>query len=293
MNADREFTKLWNHATVDPQNLIIEVGRISQMDRVQRAKMYELFNRVGVVIMQHAPVSEDDPVEELIDLGKMYGKSVAHDRADARGLVVVAEIPGKGASIAPTLMHTAGTFTPWKDVPKTVLLQCVKQSPVGGQSMIASGALAYQYLREKEPEALKLLSNPEVFSLKRADPGKGQPGNTGAVRKAVFDHDQLGDGRIWLSFRFDGEVKLDLFPDEAHEAYDKLFCFMNRSENQIDFKLQPNQIMICDNTAVGHARTAYQVGSGRKLNRLQLHGGIGDCIFGFPVPEAFSKLRAA
>jgi alpha-ketoglutarate-dependent taurine dioxygenase len=293
MNADGGFTKLWDHATLDPQNLIIEVGHTGKMDALQRAEMYELFNRFGIVIIQHAPVKSDDPAEELIDLGKMYGKPVAHERADARGVVVVAEVPGKGATIGPTLMHTAGTFTAWANVPKTVILQCVTQSPVGGQSMIASGALAYQYLREKEPEALRLLSDPRVFSLRRADPGEGQPAGKGAVRKAVFNHDQLGDGRIWLSFRFDGEVSLDLFPDEAHEAYDKLFCFLNRSENQIDFKLQPNQVLICDNTAVGHARTAYQVGSGRKLNRLQLYAGVGDCVFGFPAPKALRKLQAA
>jgi alpha-ketoglutarate-dependent taurine dioxygenase len=83
---------------------------------------------------------------------------------------------------------------------------------------------------------------------------------------------QLGNGNVWLTYRFDGEVKLDLAPDEAHEAFDLLVNFFNRSENQIDFKLQPNQIMICDNTSVVHCRTAYQAGSGRKLNRLQVDG---------------------
>jgi gamma-butyrobetaine dioxygenase len=284
-----KFSKLWDYKSLDPDNLIVEVGRVNDMTQAQTAKMYEIVNRYGVGIVQHAPRPEET-VEELVDLGRLFGNSVVHDRADARGLVVVAELSGYGefvgASSGPHLMHTGGTFMPWKDVPRIVLLQCEKQSRVGGRSMLASGAAAFRYLKQHDPEALKLLMDPQVFSVKRSARGVGQFGGTGGTGKAVFDKQQLGNGNIWLTFRFDGEVKLDLQPDAAHEAYDKLLNFFNRSENQIDFRLQPNQIMICDNTSVVHARTAFQAGSGRKLNRLQLDGtGIKELHWGFPEPS--------
>jgi len=279
--------KLWDARTLKPESLVVEVGRIGDMTERQTAKMYELFNRYGICIVQHAPSPE--PVEELVELGKLYGNSVVHDRADARGLVVVAELQGYGefvgASSGPHLMHTGGTFMEWKDVPKVVLLQCETQSRIGGQSMISSGAAAFRYLKHNDPKALELLMDPQVFSIRRSAHGKGQFGGTGVKGKAVFDTQRLGDGRTWLTFRFDGEVKLDIQPDAAVDAFDKLLNFFNRSENQIDFKLKPNQIMVCDNTSVVHARTAYQSGSGRKLNRLQLDGTRKELVFGFPQPS--------
>jgi len=286
-SGDAQFSKLWDARTLDPQKLIVEVGRINDMNERQALKMYEVFNTYGVAIVQHAPAPE--PVEELVSLGTYFGKTVTHDRADPRGLVVVAELQGYGefvgASSGPHLMHTGGTFMPWKDVPKVVLLQCEKQSRIGGRSMIAPGAGAFRYLKEKHPEALAMLQDPQVFSIRRSAHGKGQFGGTGVQGKAVFDMERLGDGRVWLTFRFDGEVKLDIQPDAAMEAFDLLLDFFNRSENQIDFKLQPNQIMVCDNTSVVHARTAYQSGSGRKLNRLQLDGDHEGLVFGFPTPS--------
>lgn len=283
------FDKMWDHSTLDPETLIVQVGRVQDMSRSQIAKLYDTVNRYGVAIVQHAPRT-DETVEELFDLGRLFGNSVVHDRADARGLVVVAELSGYGefvgASSGPHLMHTGGTFMPWKDVPRIVLLQCEKQARVGGRSMLSSGAAAFRYLQKNEPEALKLLMDPQVFSVRRSARGVGQFGDTGVSGKAVFDTQQLGNGNIWLTFRFDGEIKLVLQPDVAHEAYDKLLNFFNRSENQIDFKLQPNQIMVCDNTSVVHARTAFQAGSGRKLNRLQLDAvGIKELQWGFPRPN--------
>jgi gamma-butyrobetaine dioxygenase len=285
----KKYNKLWDYKSLDPENLIVEVGRVNDMTQAQTAKMYDIVNRYGVGIVQHAP-RQDETVEELVDLGRLFGQTVVHDRADARGLVVVAELSGYGefvgASSGPHLMHTGGTFMPWKDVPRIVLLQCEKQSRVGGRSMLSSGAAAFQYFKHHDPEALKLLMDPQVFSIKRSARGVGQFGGTGVTGKAVFDKQQLGNGDIWLTFRFDGEIKLELQPDAAHEAYDKLLNFFNRSENQIDFRLQPNQIMICDNTSVVHARTAFQAGSGRKLNRLQLDGtGIKELNWGFPEPS--------
>lgn len=288
-SVDAQFSKLWDARTLDPKDTLIEVGRVNDMNERQVLKMYEIFNKYGVAILQHAPVESGEPVEELFALGKYFGKTVVHDRADPRGLVVVAELQGYGefvgASSGPHLMHTGGTFMPWKDVPKVVLLQCEKQARIGGRSMISPGAAAFKYLREKHPEALKMLQDPQVFSIRRSAHGKGQFGATGVQGKAVFDMERLGGGRVCLTFRFDGEVKLEIRPDEAHEAFDLLLDFFNRSENQIDFKLQPNQIMICDNTTVVHARTAYQSGSGRKLNRLQLDGDHEGLVFGFPVPS--------
>jgi alpha-ketoglutarate-dependent taurine dioxygenase len=283
-----QYKKLWDHKSISPEILIVEVGRVNDMKAAQIAKLYEIVNTYGVAILQHAP-RPGETVEELVDLGRLFGNTVIHDRADERGLVVVAELSGYGefvgASSGPHLMHTGGTFMPWNDVPRIVLLQCEHQSRIGGRSMLASGAAAFRYFKQHEPEALKLLMDPQVFSIKRSARGAGQFGGTGVSGKAVFDTQQLGNGNIWLTFRFDGEVKLEIQPDAAHEAYDKLLNYFNRSEHQVDFRLQPNQILVCDNTSVVHARTAFQAGSGRKLNRLQLDGvGIKELHWGFPQP---------
>ena len=283
--ADRPYStsKHWNASTLRLEDVLLKVGRVGDMNAAQVQHMYDLINRYGLAVLQHRPV--DEPVEELHTLGTLFGRPVVHDRADERGLVVVAELSGYeefvGASAGPHLMHTGGTFMPWADVPKIVLLQCEVQARVGGRSMVAAGAAAFRHLREHHPDALELLTDPNVFAVRRSASGTGKHGGTGGVRKAVFDTERLGERRVWLTFRFDGQIKLDLQPDAASEAFDKLLHFFNRSENQLDFRLEPNQIMICDNTSVVHARTAFQHGSGRKLNRLQIDGTVGDLVFGF------------
>jgi alpha-ketoglutarate-dependent taurine dioxygenase len=282
-----EYTKFWNARTLDPRDLIVRVDRMQDIKERQVDEIYELFNRYGVAIVQHAPAPV--PVEEMFTLGTYFGNAVKHDRADNRGLVVIAELDAHkefvGASSGPHLMHTGGTFMQWDDVPKVVLLQCEIQSRVGGQSMVAPGAAAFRYFQEHDPEGLAMLMDPRVFSIQRSFDGRGEFGKTGVRGKAVFDDKRLGNGRIWLTFRFDGSIKLDLYPDAAHEVYDRLVQFFDRSENQISFKLQPNQILVCDNTSVVHSRTAYQAGSKRKLNRLQCDGAREGLVFGFSRPE--------
>jgi alpha-ketoglutarate-dependent taurine dioxygenase len=279
-----EYTKYWNARTLDPQDLIVRVDRMNDIKDRQVDEIYELFNKYGVAIVQHAPAPE--PVEEMVTLGTYFGNPVKHDRADKRGLVVIAELESYkefvGASSGPHLMHTGGTFMQWEDVPKVVLLQCEIQSRVGGQSLVAPGAAAFRYFQEHDPEGLAMLMDPQIFSIQRSFDGRGEFGKTGVQGKAVFDDKRLGNGRIWLTFRFDGSIKLELRPDAAHEVYDRLVQFFDRSENQISFKLQPNQILVCDNTSVVHSRTAYQAGSKRKLNRLQCDGTRDGLVFGFP-----------
>jgi alpha-ketoglutarate-dependent taurine dioxygenase len=286
-----EYAKCWDARTLDPADLIVRVDRMKDVSGRQVDAVYEIFNKYGVAIVQHAPAPE--PVEEMVTLGTYFGNPVKHDRADKRGLVVIAELESHkefvGASSGPHLMHTGGTFMEWQDVPKVVLLQCEVQSRVGGQSMIAPGAAAFRYFQQHDPEGLAMLMDPQIFSIQRTFDGRGEFGKTGVSGKAVFDDKRLGNGRIWLTFRFDGSVKLDLRPDAAHEVYDRLVQFFDRSENQISFKLQPNQILVCDNTSVVHSRTAYQAGSKRKLNRLQCDGAREGLVFGFPRPESVRR----
>jgi hypothetical protein len=150
--------------------------------------------------------------------------------------------------------------------------------------MLAPGAAAFRYFQENDPEGLAMLMDPQIFSIRRSFDGQGKFAHTGVSGKAVFDDQRLGNDRVWLTFRFDGKIKLELRPDAAHEVYDRLVQFFDRSENQLSFKLQPNQILVCDNTSVVHSRTAYQAGSKRKLNRLQCDGAHDGLVFGFPKP---------
>ncbi len=285
-DTNTKYDKSWNAQTLDPKDLVVEIDRVSNMSEDQIERMYQRFNAYGVVIVEHSPVSA--AVEELAALGAYFGNPVVHDRADERGLVTIAELKDHkefvGAGSGPHLMHTGGTFMEWKYVPKVVLLQCEIQSRIGGLSMIAPGANAYRYFAENDPKGLQMLKDPQIFSIRRSFSGEGKYGNTGVSGKAIFDEKRLGDGRVWLTFRFDGSVKLDIRPDEANEVYDRLVQFFDNSENQIRFKLQPNQILVCDNTSVVHSRSAFQAGSKRKLNRLQCDGDRSELVFGFPVP---------
>jgi len=44
-NGSDQWAKLWDARTLDAKDLVVEVGRVNDMNERQVAKMYETFNR--------------------------------------------------------------------------------------------------------------------------------------------------------------------------------------------------------------------------------------------------------
>jgi len=284
-NGSDQWAKLWDARTLDAKDLVVEVGRVNDMKRTASGQMYERsIDTAWRYCSTHKWRSRSGA-------GWIWGflrEIVIHDRADERGLVVVAELSGYGEFVGraqgPTSCIPGGPSCRGRTCPKVVLLQCEIQSRIGGRSMISSGAAAYRYFQQNDPESLALLRDPRSFpSGGRA--GKGQFGNTGVDGKAVFDEAKLDDGRVWLTFRFDGEVKLDIRPDPAGRSFRQAAQLLQSFGKSGRFRLEPNQILICDNTSIVTRERPYQAGSGRKLNRLQLDGTRKELVFGFPTPN--------
>ncbi|PMB39196.1 taurine catabolism dioxygenase TauD, partial [Fischerella thermalis CCMEE 5319] len=59
---------------------------------------------------------------------------------------------------------------------------------------------------------------------------------------------------------------------QVERAYNLIKNYVNDTNNQLIFQLQPHQIIILDNASVLHGRTSFPENEFRKLNRLHFNG---------------------
>jgi alpha-ketoglutarate-dependent taurine dioxygenase len=92
----------------------------------------------------------------------------------------------------------------------------------------------------------------------------------------------VGDGRIAITFRFGDDVEIVVRP-EAASGYQRIVSMLKDPANFLEFRLQPNEILAFDNTAVLHGRTDYPLGTNRVLHGLWLDGAPegGGLVLGF------------
>ena len=132
--------------------------------------------------------------------------------------------------------------------------------PIGGYSLLVSSKAIYKYLAEQDYNGLKLLFEPNIFSIKR---------DNQFHRRAIF---QLKNSLVEMAFRYnDGKASVSVLP-EASRAFNLIIEFVNNPKNQLAFKLEKGQILITDNTSILHGRTGFSINSTRKLNRLNFDG---------------------
>ncbi|NEQ84416.1 MAG: TauD/TfdA family dioxygenase [Moorea sp. SIO2I5] len=238
----------------------LSISKLSELRNWEIEKLLHCFNTYGFVIVQC--VSLDNSIEDFLLLTEIFGNLTRHNRADERGIVPIRPMAGYseylGASNEPHFLHTDGPFE--KNPPKVMALQCEVPDPIGGFSLLVSSKAIYKYLAEQDYNGLKLLFDPNIFSIKR---------DNQFHKRAIFN---LKNNRVEMAFRDnDGKASVSVLP-EASRAFNLIREFVNNPKNQIVFKLEKGQILITDNTSVLHGRTGFSINSTRKLNRLNFDG---------------------
>lgn len=247
----------------DLNMLTFKVSSVKEMSEEQKGSFFTLFNRYGAVVLEHDP--SDNPKDNLIDISKYFGNVVGHDRADEDGITTIANLEGfegyLGASNTDHPLHTGGVYS--DEPPVVILLQCLKQSVTGGETILVSSKKIYEYLKEKDPRSLDRLKENGVLTIKRKEAQSS---------RAIFDENFLGNGRYMFSFRCDEVIRFEIDPAEMILPIAEVKRFIDRPENQIRFKLKENQILIADNASVMHARTAFPAEEERCLLRITTDG---------------------
>jgi len=223
---------------------------------------YKIFNQLGFLLLDLT--SPQDSLNEIQALQKYFGKVVFHNRSDANGISLIKPMAGFsdyfGTTHGYTGLHTDGACSS-QSPPKIVILQCEIPATKGGESQLLSCKLLYDYMMQFYPEFLDSLFRPNTFTITRANQ---------STKRAVFSNK---NGKIFTIFRANGTAKISV-ANESSKAFHIVKEFTSDRKNILEFKLKKNQILVIDNTAVMHGRSAFSENSERQLNRIFLDGNI-------------------
>ena len=159
----------------------------------------------------------------------------------------------------------AHTDNPYRDpVPTIQILYCLENSASGGDSTVVDGFNAAELLKNKNPNYFNLLTKYCArFEY------KGDKGTHLQSRRPMIELSP--DGQL-TAIRFNNRSAAPItdVPYEDMENYYKAYRtfsdIINDSKLAVNFKLNPGECFITDNTRVLHARTAY---SGAGMRWLQ------------------------
>jgi [2-(trimethylamino)ethyl]phosphonate dioxygenase len=156
----------------------------------------------------------------------------------------------------------AHTDNPYRDpVPTLQLLMCLENTVEGGESLVVDGFSAARRLKERDAEGLRLLSR---YCARFEYSGSG--GVNLSSRRPVIE--LAPDGEL-IAVRFNNRSAAALtdVPYEHMDAYYRalrqLAEIIEDPALAVEFKLQPGELFIVDNTRVLHARKPFS-GSGSR-----------------------------
>lgn len=157
---------------------------------------------------------------------------------------------------------TPHTDNPYRDpVPTIQLLHCLVNDASGGDSGLVDGFHAAATLRETRPEAFAILTRtPVTFRYRDADADL-------SATNPMIGLDAIG--RI-KQVRFNNRSlrPVALPPEEIEAFYAAYRAFaelLHRPQARLNFRLQPGDCLVFDNTRILHARTGFTAAGGRHL----------------------------
>ena len=157
----------------------------------------------------------------------------------------------------------AHTDNPYRDpVPTLQILYCLENSAEGGENQVVDGFRAAQQLREQNPAGFELLSSHCArFEYRGADNVHLQ------ARRPMIE--LAPDGEL-IGVRFNNrstapisDVPYDQM-GEYYAAYRQFGDIINDPHLAIEFKLEPGDCFIVDNTRVLHGRAGYSSENGSR-----------------------------
>ena len=224
-------------------------------DRATLATCLESLLLNGFFILRDVPVQD----RAVLAVAEVFG-FVRDTNYGELFEVRVEENPANLAFSA--LPITPHTDNPYRDpVPTIQLLHCLTNASEGGDSGLVDGFHAAATLRREEPDAFDILTRtPVTFRYLDAQAEL-------AATNSLIGLDALG--RI-KQIRFNNRSMrpVALPPDEItpfYTAYRAFAELLYRDEARLDFRLEPGDCVVFDNTRTLHARTGFTASGHRHL----------------------------
>jgi hypothetical protein len=254
-----------------------DAERAAIMARVEKTNMALYASPAGTR-------DDDDANALLLGLGRAFGLRALEDHRSAnRNGVVRIEIVGDGGRAGyipytdrPISWHTDGYYNfhgPGRCV-QAMILHCGRAAAEGGVNRVLDHEIAWLRLRDRDPDALRLLMHPQAMTIPESveSNGRVRPANVGPV--FYVTPEGAGPGR--LGMRYSARKKFISYRDAATKAAADLLLELIESEPLArSVRLRAGQGLVCNN--VLHDRSAFADGTeaARLLYRIRFHGRVG------------------
>ncbi|MFF2352302.1 phosphonate degradation HD-domain oxygenase [Kitasatospora sp. NPDC058115] len=224
-------------------------------DPAERAAVLAAVRRDGFAVLRGVPVRE----RQVLAVAGTFG----HVRVTNYGELFDVRVEPDPNNLAFTSAAIAPhTDNPYRDpVPTLQLLHCLENSATGGDSGLVDGFRAAALLRAEAPEHFAVLTRtpvPFVFRDRAAELRADRPligtDPRGRIREVRFNNRSIATLR-------GPAAELDAF----YAAYRAFAAITLRPELQLEFRLDPGDCLIFDNTRLMHARTAFAQDGRRHL----------------------------
>jgi len=251
---NQEFV-LWDSHLIDavPNGSFTEVNS----NRLALGKWLAAVHRFGFALMTGLPENPDS----LLDVTALFGyvRETNYGKCfDVRSEVDPVNLAYTGLGLQ------AHTDNPYRDpAPTMQILSCIENTASGGESIVVDGFHAAKILQQENPEHFDLLSG---FCARFRYAGSRDV-NLVSKRPMI----ELGvDGEL-VAVRFNNRSSAPLvdIPFEMmhhyYRAYRHFSEIIGRNDNQLTFRLEPNQLFIVENTRVMYSRAAFSFAGNRWL----------------------------
>ncbi|SEK52415.1 2-trimethylaminoethylphosphonate dioxygenase [Streptacidiphilus jiangxiensis] len=224
-------------------------------DDAVRLRMLEAVARLGFCLLRDVPL-RDGQVQEV-------ARSFGYVRETNYGTQFEVRVEERPNNLAFTnVAITPHTDNPYRDpVPTLQLLHCLVNDAEGGDSGLVDGFAAAAALREGDPAAYAALTGTPVPFAFRDDTTE-----LGAHRPLIATDPVGRVNEVRFNNRSLGTLRLPAAQTEAFYAGYRAFArLLLDPARQLDFRLNPGDCLVFDNTRLLHARTAFARGGARHL----------------------------
>jgi len=248
LNTDEDYTrwreeKLAAYPTTIAE-LVVELADMTALTKAEKEQILERVELANMCIYTSGAAKLD--MSSLLELGKQLGvtetdKSTRHTKSDelTDSGILNRAIPFTTRNVR---WHTDATYYGSDKTVQALFLLCKQPAIDGGKNKVLDNEILYIHLRDKNPDALKILMEKDCFIYK--DPKTGEL------------HPQLGGKVFWLNsdghlcFRFSFR-KMDMSWSEdsdiiaAKNALEAII--LNESEYTLEGRLESGMGLVSNN----------------------------------------------
>tara|TARA_Y100000588_G_scaffold381053_1_gene465989 strand:+ start:1706 stop:2854 length:1149 start_codon:yes stop_codon:yes gene_type:complete len=254
--------QVWVHPECNTWMSSFELAKVNSdytritTDRVELRDWLQAVRRFGVATLTNCPVRPG----ALLEIVKLFG--YVRETNYGRFFNVRTEVsPDNLASSSLSLQ--GHTDNPYRDpVPTLQLLYCLESSAKGGDNLLVDGFYAAEQLHREEPDSFALLTS-----------------HCCRFHYSAKDNVKLNSRRPMIELAPDGELKCVRFNSRSiapivdvpfdrmldyYRAYRKFSALVDRPSMSINFRLNPGDCFLVDNTRILHGRNAFNPSEGAR-----------------------------